>query len=120
MKATFVELTGFTDDVAQFLSDEAFAALQQALMADPAAGDVMPGCGGLRKVRTADRSRGKGTRGGGRVIYLHIPDAGRFYLLDIYGKDEKVDLSASEKKEYRAVADAIKATVIKRRTKEKR
>ena len=67
MKATFVEITGFTDSVPQFLLDKAYAALQQVLMANPDAGDVMPGCGGLRKVRTADRSRGKGTRGGARV-----------------------------------------------------
>ena len=65
MKATFVEITGFTDDVAQFLSDEAFAALQQAQMANPDAGDVIPACGGLRKVRTADRPTGRGARGRG-------------------------------------------------------
>ena len=120
MKATFVEISGFTDSVPQFLLDKAYAALQQVLMANPDAGDVMPGCGGLRKVRTADRSRGKGTRGGARVVYLHLPDAGRFYLIDIYGKDEKDDLSASEKKDHRAVAVAIKATVVKGRTKENR
>ena len=120
MKATFVEITGFTDSVTRFLPDKAYAALQHALMANPDAGDVIPACGGLRKVRTADRSRGKGTRGGARVIYFHLPDAGRFYTIDIYGKDEKDDLSASEKKEYRELANAIKAAVLKRRTKENR
>ena len=118
MKATFVEITGFTSDVGQFLLDKAYAALQHALMVNPDAGDVMPGCGGLRKVRTADRSRGKGTRGGARVIYFHLPDAGLFYMIAIYGKDEKDDLSASEKKDHRDLATAIKAAVLKRRTKE--
>jgi len=116
MKATFVETTGFTSDVGQFLLDKAYAALQQTLMANPDAGDVMPGCGSLRKYRTADRSRGKGKRGGARVIYFHLPDAGRFYMIDIYGKDEKDDLSASEKKDYRDLSTAIKATVLKQRT----
>ena len=54
------------------------------------------------------------------MIYFHLPDAGRFYMIDIYGKDEKDDLSVSEKKEYRELANAIKAAVLKRRTKENR
>src|SRR5947209_1447375 len=98
MKATFIETTEFTKALSAFLSDDSYAALQQLLMADPAGGAVMPGCGGLRKIRTADAGRGKGKRGGTRVIYLHVPAARRFYLLDIYGKNEKDDLSAGEKK----------------------
>lgn len=58
----------------------------------------MKGCGGLRKVRVADPGRGQGKRGGARVIYLHVPEVKRFYLLDIYGKTEKDDLTAAEKK----------------------
>ena len=67
-------------------------------MENPNAGAVMPGCGGLRKIRTVDARRGKGKRGGARVIYPHVPAAERFYMLDIYSKDEKDDLSAGEKK----------------------
>src|SRR5688500_8309477 len=98
MKATFVETTGFTESAANLLPDDAYARLQQQLMENPNAGDAMPGCGSLRKVRTADPKRRKGKRGGARVIYLHIPAARRFYLLDLYGKDEKDDLTAKEKK----------------------
>ena len=68
----------------------------------------MPGCGGLRKIRAADPKRGKGKRGGARVIYLHVPAAKRFYLLDVYGKDEKADLSANEKKQLRQLAEQLK------------
>src|SRR5438874_1679235 len=99
MKATFIETTGFARDISDFLADHAYATLQQRLMENPDDGDVMPGCGGLRKVRTADPKRGKGKRGGARVIYLYVPTARQFYLLDIYGKDEKDDLSADEKKQ---------------------
>lgn len=67
----------------------------------------MKGCGGLRKIRTADPKRGKGKRGGARVIYLHVPDARRFYMLDIYDKDEKADLSADEKKQLRNLAERL-------------
>jgi hypothetical protein len=68
----------------------------------------MPGCGGLWKIRTNDPKRGKGKRGGARVIYLHVPLARQFYLLDVYSKNEKDDLSASEKKQLRQLAEQLK------------
>ena len=112
MKATFVETTEFTRSISGSLPDEAYAALQQVLMANPDAGAVMAGCGGLRKIRAADARRGKGKRGGARVIYLYVPIAKRFYMLDIYGKDEKDDLSADEKKLLRRLADQLKREAI--------
>lgn len=68
----------------------------------------MPGCGGLRKLRAADPNRGKGKRGGARIIYLYVPEVKRFFLLDIYGKDEKDDLSANEKKVLAKLADELR------------
>jgi hypothetical protein len=73
-------------------------------MTDPDRGEVMPGCGGLRKARFAEQRRGKGKRGGVRVIYLHIPEADRIDMLTIYSKGEKEDLSEDEKKTLRALA----------------
>jgi hypothetical protein len=108
MKATFVETSGFTKAITELLSDDAYARLQQWLMEQPDRGDVMPGCGGLRKIRTADPKRGKGKRGGARVIYLHVPAAKRFYMIDVYAKDEKDDLSANEKKQLRQLAKQLK------------
>jgi hypothetical protein len=98
MKAVFVEATGFTEWVTKHLPDEQYAAMQQELMDNPDRGDVMPGCGGLRKVRTADPMRGKGKRGGARVIYLYVPEAKWFFMLDAYGKDKQDDLTVAEKK----------------------
>ena len=112
MKSTFIETTGFTDSLSDFMNDLDFADLQRDLMANPDSGDVMPGCGGMRKVRTTDSKRGKGKRGGARVIYLHVPDAKRFYLLDIYGKNEKDDLSAEAKKLLRKAAEEFKRQAI--------
>jgi hypothetical protein len=112
MKATFIETTSFTQAVTEFLADRQYAKLQHELMADPDVGNVMPGCGGLRKVRVADHERGKGKRGGARVIYLHVAEAHSFYLLDIYGKDEKDDLSPREKKLLSQLAQELKAEAI--------
>ena len=67
-----MELPAFERLRSSYLSDEEFDALQQALMARPQAGDVIPGAGGLRKLRFADRRRGKGTRGGLRIIYAEL------------------------------------------------
>jgi len=112
MKATFVESTGFTESVCDLMDDRAYAQLQRELMEEPDTGKVMPGCGGLRKIRIADPKRGKGKRGGARVVYLHVPEAKRFYMLDVYGKDEKDDLSPDEKKELRELAEQLKKEAI--------
>jgi hypothetical protein len=112
MKATFVETPDFTEAVSRVLADRAYATLQHLLMENPDSGSVMPGCGGLRKIRISDRRRGKGKRGGARVIYLHVPQAKRFFMLDIYGKDEKDDLWAHERKKLREFAEDLKADAI--------
>ena len=64
---TFIETRLFTKLVPQYLSDDEYAALQQALVADPTAGDLIRGSGGVRKLRWSVAGRGK--RGGIRVIY---------------------------------------------------
>ena len=69
-------------------------------MANPKQGDVIQGTGGLRKVRIA--GRGKGKRGGSRVIYYYFDEKRRFYLLTIYGKNEMSDLNAEQKKQLKA------------------
>ena len=108
MKAVFIESHEYTEWVAKFLPDDAYAALQQELMDQPDKRAVMPGCGGLRKVRITAPQRGKGKRGGSRVIYLYVPEAKWFFMLDIYGKDEKDDLNAEEKKILAQVVDELK------------
>ncbi len=75
----------------------ALRCFQRDLVNAPERGDVMPGCGGLRKYRIADPRRGKGKRGGARVIYLYVPEASVIYLITVYGKDQKDDLSANDK-----------------------
>jgi hypothetical protein len=66
-------------------------------MLDPEAGDLIPGTGGLRKLRFGDERRGKGKRGGLRVIYYWWDAGSQFWLFTVFDKDEMSDLTASER-----------------------
>ena len=98
MKALFVELPAFAKYRADYLDDEGFRGLQQSMLKNPEAGDVIEGTGGLRKLRYGDARRGKGKRGGLRVIYYWWSSGLQFWLFTLYDKDEADDLSAKEKK----------------------
>ncbi len=106
MKAVFVELPAFERLRPSYLDDAGFSRLQQALMANPTAGDVIEGTGGLRKLRFADSRRGKGKRGGLRVIYYWWIEGPEFWLYTLYDKDEAPDLTPKEKKLLRAMVKA--------------
>lgn len=96
MKAVFVELPAFARHRADYLDDGGFRGLQAAMMANPQAGDVIEGTGGLRKLRHADPRRGKGKRGGLRVIYYWWDGGPQFWLFTLYDKDEMADLTPAE------------------------
>ena len=98
MKATFIELPAFQRVRAEYFDDASFKALQIELMKNPDAGDVIKGTGGLRKVRYADEKRGKGKRGGLRVIYFWKDSDDQFWLFTVYDKDEADDLTAEQRK----------------------
>ncbi|MBZ5575857.1 MAG: type II toxin-antitoxin system RelE/ParE family toxin [Acidobacteriia bacterium] len=66
------------------------------LIDHPDAGDVIPGSGGIRKLRWA--AKGKGKRGGARMIYLYVVIAARVSLIRCYAKNVKTDLTSNEKK----------------------
>src|SRR5574343_884124 len=106
MKALFVELLAFAKYRADYLDDEGFRGLQQAMLKNPEAGDVIEGTGGLRKLRHGDPRRGKGKRGGLRVIYYWWDGGRQFWLFTLYDKDEMENLSADEKKVLRGMLKA--------------
>lgn len=97
MKALFVELPAFTRFRADYLDDDAFRTLQAELMTQPEKGDVIEGTGGLRKLRRPDPRRGKGKRGGLRLIYFWWEAGRQFWLFTLYDKSEMDDLSTREK-----------------------
>jgi len=82
------------------------------LMENPEAGDVIEGTGGLRKIRFADEKRGKGKRGGLRVIYYWWLSGKQFWLFTIYSKDEMDDLTTAQRK---TLKDLLKQEVDARR-----
>ena len=106
MKAVFVELPPFARFRKDYLDDDGFRDLQQALMDNPEAGVVIMGSGGLRKMRFSDSRRGKGKRGGLRVIYYFWREGGQFWLFTIYDKDEADDLTQTERKALKILLDA--------------
>lgn len=112
MKALFVELPPFSRFRQSYLDDDGWRALQLAMMSNPEAGDVIEGTGGLRKLRCADARRGKGKRGGLRIIYYWWDGASQFWLFTLYGKDEMDDLTPNEK---RALKNMLKAELEARR-----
>jgi putative transcriptional regulator len=120
MSKVFVETTVFTKIRNEFLSEKDYEDLQKDLADRPDWGDVMPGCGGLRKLRIADPKRGKGKRSGARLIYLYIPQTAHFLMLDIYGKNEKEDLSANDKRDLRQLAQVFKEQMIQKISQGKR
>jgi hypothetical protein len=82
---SFIETKLFTKLVSEHLSDEEYAQLQEALIRDPEAGDLIPSSGGVRKVRWGVRGRGK--RGGIRVIYYARTRQGQIWMLTLYAKN---------------------------------
>lgn len=97
----------FCRRAAELLEEGELREIQLTLVQNPNTGAVIPGCGGLRKLRWGSMARGKGRRGGYRVIYLNHPEVQRVDLVAIYGKDEKDDLTAEQKKQlYRLVETA--------------
>jgi len=104
MNNIFVESSLFEKLRESYLSDDEFRKLQLELMINPAVGDVIQAAGGLRKVRVA--SKGKGKRGGARVIYYYFDIHKRFYLLTIYAKNEMSDLSVNQRHQLKVFLEA--------------
>jgi len=82
---SFIETRLFTKLVVEYLTKEEYGALQESLMRDPDAGPVIPGSGGIRKIRWAAQGRGK--RGGYRVIYFVRRTHGVIWMLTMYPKN---------------------------------
>lgn len=107
MRRIFIELPPFrrfldsTRD-GQLLLKE----IQESLLESPEQGDVISGTGGLRKMRHGSSNKGKS--GGHRVIYLYGPEVEKIYLITIYPKNEKTDLSEAEKRVLKKLVETLK------------
>lgn len=98
-----IETPVFTRHVQQLLSDEQYRQVQQHLVARPDAGKIIPGSGGLRKLRWALPGHGK--RGGLRMIYYWAPSLDQILMLFSYPKQEQEDLSRSQLRILKRIVD---------------
>ncbi len=97
------ETSVFTRRLRTFLDDESYRLLQLALLHNPERGSVIPGTGGLRKLRWSIGGRGR--RGGLRVIYYWFPEPEVILMLMIYSKSEQDDLSVAQKRVIREMIE---------------
>ncbi|MFT8933509.1 addiction module toxin RelE [Acetobacter syzygii] len=108
-----IETPIFTKRADALLSRDERAELIRILATNPRQGDVIPGLGGVRKLRFA--ASGQGKRGGYRVIW-YVADADTPVLaLLLYGKTEQVDLTQEQKKAILGLIDQLKMARRKRR-----
>lgn len=89
---TFIESSAFERLCPVYLDDDEYAELQQFMIQNPGAGQVVPSSGGVRKLRWARPGMGK--RGGLRVIYFVRYEANEFWMLTIYAKAKLDDVPA--------------------------
>jgi hypothetical protein len=90
---SFIETRLFTRLVQDYLGDDEYRSLQIALLENPEAGDIIPGSGGIRKVRW--RAPGRGKRGGYRVIYYAKITQGMIWMLTMYPKNVTENIPAN-------------------------
>ncbi|MCJ7601107.1 MAG: type II toxin-antitoxin system RelE/ParE family toxin [Desulfobulbaceae bacterium] len=98
-----VETPIFTKQLLSTLSDDEYRLFQNMLLERPDAGKVIPGSGGLRKLRWAAEGRGK--RGGLRVIYYWFTAGGIIMLLFIYPKNMQDNLTPDQLKQLKKVVE---------------
>lgn len=99
----FLETRVFTAVIAELMPDDDYAEFQAALISRPHLGAVIPGGGGIRKVRWSVPGRGK--RGGLRVIYFWEAEPEVFFMLYAYPKSERDDLSIAQLRQLRRLAE---------------
>ena len=88
------------------LSDDEMKAVEDELLANPRAGDVMANTGGVRKVRAAQEQRGKS--GSARVVYLYVEEHATVYFILAFPKNVQGNLTAEQKKQVRALVAQIR------------
>ena len=110
---TVVETEVFVRRSAGLFTEQERLDLIASIAFHPHAGDEIPGTGGVRKLRVS--AKGKGKRGGARVIYFLYDDTVPIFLITCYGKNERGDLNSRQRKSVAALAACIKSRARGRR-----
>ncbi len=98
-----LEMPEFRARAAKFLTQAEILEVVTEIARNPEAGDVVPACAGIRKLRF--RASGHGKSGGGRVIYVYYSEEIPVFVLTCYSKTSKEDLTAADKKELRRLVE---------------
>ena len=107
MKREFIETSSFTKKwFALGFTDDDLAELQQFLLKNPEAGDIMVGTGGLKKIRVAFQGRGKSRSS--RVCYVDFATFAKTYLIQVFSKEEQSNLTDAEKNAVKKVIGILK------------
>ena len=91
------------------MTADEMTAVVDTLAANPEAGEIMPGCGGARKLRVAKPGRGKS--GGYRAITYYAGTDFPVFLLTVFGKNEKANLTKGERNELAGITKTLTATL---------
>jgi hypothetical protein len=102
----YTHLHPFERTAEGLLDDEDIRQVQLLLNGNPHAGVVVPGTGGLRKLRI--RASGRGKRGGGRVVYLYVEARSRIYLMAVFPKNQLPDITAAGYRALKQLATELK------------
>ncbi|MDQ6957766.1 MAG: type II toxin-antitoxin system RelE/ParE family toxin [Mariprofundaceae bacterium] len=98
-----IETSVFTRQIIALMNDETYAAFQSDLAGHPDMGAIIPGSGGIRKVRIA--AKGHGKRGGARVIYYWAVSESQIFMLLAYAKNERENLTQEQLKTLRTLVE---------------
>ncbi|MDC9581772.1 type II toxin-antitoxin system RelE/ParE family toxin [Xenorhabdus sp. PR6a] len=101
----FIETPVLSRERAELLTDDEFRQLQEHLLKNHEQGSTISATGGCKKMRW--QREGMGKRGGVRIIYYTITKTGRLYLLLIYPKSKKDDLTPKEKEVLKAISNKL-------------
>ncbi|MBY0528911.1 MAG: type II toxin-antitoxin system RelE/ParE family toxin [Rhabdochlamydiaceae bacterium] len=111
MKRLIIQTKLFSNDLDELIAQNKllitdYEALERSLLTDPEKGDLIKGTGGLRKIRLKSSSKGKS--GGFRICYFDFPEKEQLFFVIIYGKNEKENISQSDKEIFKKLIEKIK------------
>lgn len=104
---TVIETRHYWNRACKVLSEEQRNDVVTTVACQPEIGEIMQGTGGIRKFRYAFQ-KNKGKSGGARIVHLPLLAKGKVYLLDIFAKNEKENLSKAERNEMAKIVKALK------------
>ncbi len=109
-----VETPEFLAATKRIMDEQERSQLVDHLARNPLAGDLIPGTGGVRKLRWALEGRGK--RGGARVVYYYHSDAMPIFALTAYAKNERADITQADRNEYRRLTALLAEQYARRKS----